>query len=376
MLSKLIPNRFRHQIALRFFRSWVLEGRPQGCNDRMRVLFGGWPPEKAYISKCLFDRDVREYYKGRKMKWMTAAAARQLQCELSITPTGGFAGYPLSNSYEYLIPKWINAEVALTQEDVEVGRSKSRQRDLRQIVKNHLHYEVTTDRQALLSFYDDMYLPTMMSSHGGGAILRRRDQILNYVDIGKCELLVIKQKQSRIAGSLIAYDGKVPRLWGSGIRAGDRRYLRLGAGNAVYLFSFQYLLECGYRRVNIGLSRAFLSDGALYFKRRLGISLTNASNDVFAIRFNRPSSPLRSCLSANPFVFVDGSELHAAVFASSEDLQDEASWRVIWDKNYLPGIEKLIVNAFRDTRLENEISVPRHLKDKIDLRYMDVNPIG
>ena len=376
MLRKLVPNRFRNQIALRFFRSWVLEGFPLGCSNALRTLFGGWLPDKTYISRRLFDGNVREYYSGRQMREMTAAVARRFRCELSITPTGGYAGYPLSDSYEYLIPKWVTAEVELTQEDVEEGRSRSRRRDIRQLAKNHLRYELTTDRQALISFYDDMYLPTMASSHGDGAILRGQDQILKHAEVGKCELLMVMQKRKPIAGSLIAYDGEIPRLWGSGIRAADRRYLKLGAGNAVYLFSFQHLFRSGYRRVNIGLSRAFLSDGALYFKRRLGISLTKASNDFFVIRFSKPSIALRRCLSANPFIFVDGSELHAAVFVSSDDLRDDASWRAIWNDNYLPGIEKLKVSIFRDIRLENDISVPSHLQDKIGLQYIDVDPAG
>ncbi len=376
VLRKLIPNRIRAQIRLHLLKSWVLEGRLQGCNALLRVLLGGVaPPDKAYIAKRLFDSDVREYYKGRKMRWKTAAYAQQFDCELSITPTGGFAGYSRSDSYEYLIPKWVAAEVALTKEDVEEGRSKSRRRDLRQLEKNGLRYELTTDKQDLISFYDDMYLPTMMSSHGEGAVFWRRDQILQRVEDGKCELLIVTQKQQRIAGSLIAYDGDIPRLWGSGIRAADRRFLRLGAGNAVYLFSFQHLLKSGYRRVNIGLSRAFLSDGALYFKKRLGISLTNASEEVFAIRFDRPSTALRSCLSANPFVFVEGSALHAAVFVSSDYLRDDASWRAIWDTNHLPGIEKLIVNAFHDTRTASEISVPRNLSSQIGLRCIDIDPV-
>ena len=375
MLKKLIPNRIRTQIGLHYFNAWVLEGRPKGCSDMLRLLLGGIPADKAYTSKRLFDGDVREYYQGRKMRWMTAAAARKFHCELSITPTGGFAGYPLSDSYEYLIPNWVTAEVELTNEDVEEGRSKSRRRDLRQIAKNGLRYELTTDKQVLLSFYDNMYLPTMKSSHGEGALKMGRDQMLQRVKEGKCELLVVTHKQQRIAGSLIAYDREIPRLWSSGILSADRRYLRLGAGNAVYLCSFQYLLKGGYNRVNVGLSRAFLSDGALYFKRRLGISLTGASKRVFALRFFRPSAAVRSCLSANPFVFVDGSALHAAVFVSADCLRDDATWRALWDANYIPGIKKLIVHAFHDSRSKSEIFVPRNFRGQIDLRCIDVDPI-
>jgi hypothetical protein len=359
---------------LRLFNSWVLEGRSPGCGGLLRVLFGGIAPDKSYISKRLFDGDVREHYQGKKAWWMTAAVARRLHCDLSITPTGGFAGYPLADSYEYLIPSWVTGEVELTQADVAEGRSRSRRRDLRQLAKHGFRYELTTDEKTLLAFYDDMYLPTMKSSHGDGAVLMRRDQMLQRAKEGKCELLIVAQKQQRIAGSLIAYDGEMPRLWSSGIRSADRRYLRLGAGNAIYLFSFHYLLQCGYHRVNIGRTRAFLSDGALYFKRRFGVSLSDASKDVFAIRFGSPSAAVRSCLSANPFVFVDGSSLHAAVFVSADCLRDDASWRAIWEANYLPGIKKIVVNAFHDTGSKSEISVPRNLPGQIDLRRIDVDP--
>ena len=376
MLKKLIPERIRYQIRLRLFRCWVLEGRPQGCSDELRVLFGGSAPDKAYISKRLFDGDVSEDYQGRKMRWMTAAAARRMHCELIITPIEGFAGFPLSGSYEYLIPGWITTEVELTQEDLEEGRSKSRRRDLRQLAKNGLCYELTTDKQDLLTFYDEMYLPTMKSSHGDCALLMGREEMLQRLEEGKCELLFVTQKQRRIGGSLIAYDGEIPRLWSSGIRAADRRYLRLGAGNAIYLYSFHYLLQCGYRRVNVGLSRAFFSDGALYFKRRLGISLTGANKKkVFVIRFGRPSAALRCCLAANPFVFVDGSALHSTVFVSADCLRDDASWRAIFDANCLPGIKKLIVNAFLDPESKTKISVPRNLHRQIELRCIDVDPI-
>lgn len=375
MLKRLIPKRIRAEIGLHFPYSWVLEGRPKGCSGKLRVLFGGDDPfGKAYTSKRLFDGDVREYYQGRTMRLMTAATARQVHCELSITATGGSAGHPIPDSYEYLIPQWVTAEVELTEEDVEEGRSKSRRRDLRQLAKNGLRYELTTDEQVLIEFYDNMYLPTMKASHGEGSILMKQDAMLQRVREGKCELLVVMHEQQRIAGSLIAYDGEIPRLWSSGIRSADRRYLRLGAGNAVYLFSFQYLLMGGCNRVNVGLSRAFLSDGALYFKRRFGISLTGASETGFALRIFRPSAAVHSCLSANPFIFRDGSSLLAAVFVSADCLRDEATWRAIWDAHYIPGIKQIVVHAFHDSRSKQEVLVPRHLRGQIDLRCIDVDP--
>jgi hypothetical protein len=373
MLKKLIPKRIRRQIGLRITPSWVLEGHPQGCSNALRVLFEGRPADKAYISKRLFDGDVLDYYQGRKIKWMTAATARQLNCELSITPMGGFAGYPLSESYEYLIPSWVTAEVKITAADVEEGRSKSRRRDLHQLVKNRIHYELTTDKQAMLEFYDGMYVPTITSSHGDGALLMGRDQMLQCVKQGNCELLLITHKQQRIAGSLIAYDGEIPRLWSCGIRAADRRYLRLGAGNAIYLHSFRYLHKSGYRRINIGLTRAFLSDGALYFKKRLGISLTGASENVFAMRFSRPSAAVRACLSGNPFVFMEGAALHAAVFVAADCLRDEDDLHTLLEANYLPGIKKLVINVFHDGR--SEISDFRNIPGKMELRYVEVDTL-
>jgi hypothetical protein len=370
MLKKFTSKTIRQRVGLHLSPSWVLEGRPQGHSDVLRLLFGGRPYDKAYISKRLFDGDVLEYYQGRKIKWMTAATARKLQCELSITPIGGFAGYPLSESYEYLIPNWVSAEVNLTRTDVEEGLSKSRRRDLKQLAKNSIRYELTTDRQAMLDFYNDMYVPTIISSHGDGALLMGREQMLQCVEEGKCELLFVTHQQQRIAGSLIAYDGEIPRLWSSGIRAADRQYLRMGAGNAVYLCSFHYLHKSGCRRINVGLTRAFLSDGALYFKKRLGIALAGYSDRVFALRFGRPSAAVRACLSVNPFVFLDGTDLHAAVFISAKYLQDEAALRTLWAANYIPGIKKLIINVFHNNG--SGISLFRNLPEQLELRYIDV----
>jgi hypothetical protein len=364
-------KRIRKLIGLRFSPSWVLEGRPRGSNDVLRVLFGGRPTDKAYISKRLFDGDTVEYFKGRKIKWFTDATAQRFNCDMSIMPNGGYACPSSHDTYQYLIPSWVSAEVKLTQADVEEGRSKSRRRDLRQLARNNISYELTTDKKALLEFYDDMYVPTMMSSHGESALLMGRHQMLESAKQGACQLLFIIHQQRRIAGSLIAYDGDIPRLWSCGIRAADYRYLRLGAGNAVYLCCFHYLRKCGYSRINVGLTRAFLSDGALYFKKRLGISISGISENVFALRFARPSASLRACLSMNPFIFVEGHSLYAAVFISADQLYDADSLRALWNANYLPGIEKLIINVFHDKK--SEISVFRKMPGPMELRYIDVD---
>jgi len=351
-----------------WFHTWVLDGTPEKGGGRLRLLFGGSIADKAYITTRLFTGNVQEIYQGKKWVWEISATTADLQCDISIIPTLQNARNFKSGPNSFHIPCWLTGDVEVTPADVEYGKSKSRRRDIRQIQRNNLSYDVTTDKAALSDFFHTMYLPTMESSHADGAILMQHDHMLQRLALGECELLRVTQNGCNIAGSLIAYDDQSPRLWSAGILDADRRYLKMGAGTAIYLFSFQHLLGKGHRRINIGRSRAFLNDGALYFKKRLGLTFTEASNNGFVLRVNALSDGARRCLGANPFVFFNRSKLHAAVFVRADSLVDDAAWTSVWNSNYLPGIFRLVVHAIGDQETINDIQVPRQFSGRMSVR--------
>ena len=143
-----------------------------------------------------------------------------------------------------------------------------------------------------------------------------------------------------------------------------------GTGIAVYLYSFRHLLDYGHRTINVGRSRAFLSDGALYFKKRLGIEVTHATGSGYTLRINNLSGAARQCLAANPFIFLSDSELHAAVFMEANSLKADDVWASIWSSYCMPGISQIALFVLDDQQASDAIRVPDEYAGRIQIRRL------
>ena len=117
---------------------------------------------------------------------------------------------------------------------------------------------------------------------------------------------------------MIVYDEDGPRLWSAGVRDGDRRYVKQGALAASYYFSFQHLAEKGFDSVSLGLSRAFLNDGVLRYKRKWSQRLVSALPFAIALKVVAETPGCESFLRNNPFIFERAGELCGAVFLTDE----------------------------------------------------------
>lgn len=368
-------HRLRNLIRTWRFPVWVVEGVSGQVGGELRLLYGGSEADKTYIAKRAFNGPTREICLGKRWVWKVSKLAREHQCDIDIAPTINGAWAFKKGGERFYIPCWLTGEVLVTAADLEEGsRSNSRRRDIRQINKHGFSYEVTQDPYDLDAFYHTMYLPTMMASHAEGALLMKYDHMMQRLQLGECELVMITQNGHKVAGSLITYEKQAPRLWSEGILDADRRYLRMGIGAAIYLFSFRHLLKEGYDRVNIGRSRAFLSDGALYFKKRLGLELTDISENGFMLQINALPKGACDFLIANPFVFHDGADLLAAVFVDAGTLVDKTGWTSLWKANYIRGISRIIIYAIGEQAIVDGLRVPDLYLNQMELRGI-VDPI-
>ena len=118
-----------------------------------------------------------------------------------------------------------------------------------------------------------MYVPHITRIHGNKSFLVPYHEIKEKAK--DCELLLIKNNKEYIAGLLIRYDSKknIPRLWQLGIKDGNLVYVKAGAMGALYYYALNHLKEKGYKKVNFYLSRAFLNDGVLQYKKKWGFQV-------------------------------------------------------------------------------------------------------
>jgi arginyl-tRNA--protein-N-Asp/Glu arginylyltransferase len=149
---------------------------------------------------------------------------------------------------DFYIPVVVRGEV-----DIPLTVSNSSMKnDLRKIRKNNLELEVTTEKSQLHRFYHDMYLPYITHRHGNRNVATSYDELMRYWESGTCELLLIKKEDEHIGGQVIVFEKNRPRLLVTGIKDGNPRYLKYGAGVAGYYLASSYLAKHGYRSFHLG----------------------------------------------------------------------------------------------------------------------------
>jgi len=75
-----------------------------------------------------------------------------------------------------------------------------------------------------------------------------------------------------------------------------------------------HLGEKGFEQYDAGLTRPFIKDGVMQYKKKWGFTATKAQPGGFWMRLRVPSPGVISFLQSNPFIFVKKGKLNSAVF--------------------------------------------------------------
>jgi hypothetical protein len=157
-------------------------------------------------------------------------------------------------------------------------------------------------------------------------------------------------------------------LWESGIRDGNRDYVKEGAGGALYHFGLQYLQEKGFTKAFLGWSRPFLRDGVLQFKRRWSQRLMASYPNGYGLKILSDTPAAKAFLCNNPFIFKRRGLLHGAVFVAADrpltadDIQG-------LDRDYFyPGLSRLFIYCLGQDDPRMPDGLPAELAARIELR--------
>lgn len=289
---------------------WAVEGRESVSHAPLTLVVAAPPPSRAYLAATLFAEAPRETLLGRRWLWRIESAASRLaqRPDAIFIEAGSRARRFLLGGDWLAIPRWVQGEAPL-----DGGRRlpKSLKSDLSRIRRNNLTYSVSRDPERFEAFYREMYAPYIAGAHGASAFVIPYDAFRNHLPA--CELLVVQKEGRDIAGILLDEAGGLPRLWTLGIRDGDPAHLDDGAMAALYHFAFERFRAQGHKTAITGLSRAFLRDGALRYKRKWGQRITGRSPVDLALRVCRDAPGARALLAHHPFIFEAGGAFYAAI---------------------------------------------------------------
>jgi hypothetical protein len=321
---------------------WRLEGREASSGQPLSVLCAAGGQTRHYLTQLLFSEEAREVDLGRIWIWNLSRAtwARKRGCPLIVIQADHSIRKVLKEDDWFFIPLWVIGTVALPITDTMLNQ-KSLRSDLQAIRKSGLRGRVTRDPQCFDDFYHNMYVPHVTRAHGSSVYVNPYDTMR--AQLADSDLVLIHDGEKDIAGMMILYEADRARLWSAGVRGGDRRYLKQGALSALYYFSAQHLTEKHFSSVSMGLSRAFLNDGVLRYKRKWAQRLAGTVPARIALKVAAETPASRAFLQNNPFIFERSGKLYGAVFLSDRDAATTDSAARMKKQYFHDGLSKLVL---------------------------------
>jgi hypothetical protein len=305
-------------IPLWVFRFHVvgLSGKSRFGGGKLRVLYAGTKPFLEYFKGSAFDEPPREELLG--VHNITDLGDVRQCDEWDLALFRGHANYARLGFFPraFFVPEWVAGTASLAQQQAYEKTSRSRKRDRALLDRKGVTHRVTRDGGDLDFFYEHMYLPYVSTRHGQSAFLVQRDEMMARVAASDGRLVQILVDGEPVAGSLIIVENGRPRLYSLGVLEDDRPLMRYGVGTAIYLYSYDHLVESGFTDVHMGWSRSLLSDGTLYFKQRLGLRLMDTSPIGHFLLPGHRSEAARQFLGQTGFLHRRRGPIRAILFKS------------------------------------------------------------
>ena len=297
-------------------KTWIVYGREAATGQPLSMFFAGTAENKSYITNLVFRDSATEVYNGCKPFWslLTQLDANKCKCSLAVIEAHTILKALLKREQDLFVPVWLDSYVETPLE----ARNRSSVSSIKTIEKNRLTYSTTKSADAIRDFYASMYLPTIQSRHGDSALIAPFEDVEKALDAGHCELLQISKDGQAIGGVLILTDHSPPRLWLCGVRDAKPDHWKAGALAGVYLFSSQHLAKSGATTMALGGTRAFLSDGILFYKSKWGAMFKPRGVRGFLIRPLQLNAGSKGFLLNSPMLDWTGGVLTRVAFADAE----------------------------------------------------------
>lgn len=346
---------------------WLIKGEEITSKQKLAIIYAGSEKNKNFLIALAFDAYYKENYIGKIWLWAIFKTVKKKypECSLMVTEVPNVFRILFEKKKCFYIPCWILGEVDISVDTSSLIKNRSLKSDISRIRRNKLHLELTNELPKLHNFYYNMYLPYITKAHGNRAIIMKYDYMKK--EFINCDLLLIKKEKEYIAGSLLAYTKNEARLWSLGVKDGNSDYVKDGAIGATYYFAVHHLKAKGYKRVNLGASRAFLNDGVLQYKKKWGIQIVDRSKKSFLIKPLSKTEGIKGFFLNNPFIYIDKKGFNGAIFVETDQSFSKTDFEQIYKDYYLPGISKLFIYQFGEGNSRMREIVPPEFSDRMTI---------
>ena len=317
----------------------VSEGIAKGTEEEASLFWSGPSEHLAYLQGRFFSPGtIMVDHIGRRPIYKLRNMLAGSESSLGAIVLNRRMATEIGGPEDVILPLWIDTRVDLGSER-NYAKSKSLAADLRSIRRNELEWNISKSRRDLDTFYERFYLPTIKASHGRAALLADKAERLKLFDAAALDLLQVKRRDEVIAAVTIDYRQNEPVLRDSGVLNGSFELKKCGVITALNLFSMDYLTSKGYKSVGLGLSRSFLDDGVLTFKRKFRPVVRPGFDQCLLVKTGILNRVTRTILRSSDCFTWQGHELHRTYFRDTmSEARGAGGSRNCSDWNF--GVEK------------------------------------
>jgi len=350
---------------------WILNGEETTSHQELSIAYAGTEINRNYLIKIAYGDSFRGNYLGKVWLWKIFDVVKEKSpdCSLMVIAVHKLLWRWFTKRTYFNVPFWVSSLADISADTSLLWRGKDVKGNIRKVRNNKLSFEITRDRSQFDNFYYNMYRPYTVTVHGNRAIIGGYYYMKR--EFKKGELLLIKKENQYIAGALLVYKKMQARAMFLGIKDGNFDYVKEGAIAAIYYFRTRYLKEKGYKKIDLGLSRPFLKDGVLYYKKKWGGRKISCSPWVDGAYYVEPlanTSSLRAFLINNPFIFIDKRKINGAIFVDSHHSFSEEELEKMYNEYYFDGMSNLCIYEFGKNTDSREKILSLKFSDKIRLR--------
>lgn len=305
---RLWTKRVKSLIRRPLLPLYALQGDYDGSELTALVVDDG--STLAYIRDLLFDGCCAI----SKKTSISLVAASRLTCSgADIVVVGAnqcLAGLYRSRGF-HLVPKLIRLYLPTIDHpddivlDLRDNGRKDIWRNVRKMKSDGYAYELARDPKWFDHFFHEMHVPFALQRYGSMAAVERYARLKQEYSRGAG--LVVKKAGQTVGGTIIYGCGKTLVNSCIGIPDGDLSVAKAGSSLALYYYVMLHAHLSGYAGVDFGHSRSFLSDTALSYKLRWGMTPLNVDDSigVFAITAPQRTEQAVKFLSTNRFFEIN-----------------------------------------------------------------------
>ena len=166
-----MSNKVRGVIRLIAAEFVVLTGIENGSKAPVSFLWSGSEKHLAYFQNRIFGSNaVTTNRIGRRPMTMLNGLLSKFDCSFGATILQRDVVPLFKRPGDFSLPLWVNCDVELSAERT-YAKSESMRGDLRKIRNNQLTWTVSNKSDDFEYFFEKIYLPTVISSHGRAALL-------------------------------------------------------------------------------------------------------------------------------------------------------------------------------------------------------------